>query len=47
MRLLTRIKKRLSPITSLLLINLRFKSLRNVKKVGKEALQLLKSMPLR
>ena len=37
MRLLARIKKKLSPIISLPLINLRPKLSRSVKEVGKEA----------
>ena len=44
MRLLARIKKRLSPITPFLLINLRPRLLKSVKKVGKEVLQPLELM---
>ena len=47
MRLLIRIKEKLSLITPFLLINFKSKSLKSVKKVGKEAIQLMKSIPSR
>ena len=45
MRLSIRTKKKLSPITSLPVINLRPRPLRGVKEVGEEAFQPLRSIP--